>query len=87
MKKLCGENVLYINMSRTYNFLGKVQRACTEFKIWLIMADFQRIQEKWAISKIQKGNELGKWFPHKQMNNIHLLLRDRKYFACISKIG
>ena len=38
-------------------FIEKLKSYIMKFKIWLIVADFQRIQEKWLIQKIGEGIE------------------------------
>ena len=38
-------------------FIEKLKSYVMKFKICLIMADFQRIQEKWLIQKIGEGIE------------------------------
>ena len=38
-------------------FIEKLKSYVMKFKIWLIKADFQRIQEKWLIQEIGEGIE------------------------------
>ena len=82
MERLCFRGCFYTQIDAEYAiFIGKSSLCMIKIENWLIMADFQRFQEKWLIPKIDEEIKFRKQFSDKQMHNVQLLLRNEKHFV------
>ena len=88
MKGVCFTGLFSTQIDAEYAiFIEKSSLFLIKVKILLIMADFQRFQEKWLILKIDEGINFRKQFSDKQMHNIQLLLRNEKHLGESQKLA
>ena len=82
MEGSCSRVRFYRQIDAEYAIcIEKYSLCMIKIENWLIMADFQRFQEKWLIPKIDEEIKYRKQFSDKQMHNIQLLLRNEKHFG------